>query len=671
MRSRSVSRAAVVGLWAMSAIAAMGEADVAAGTQPPQAADDRVLRLGEIVVEARRETRDLLAAPTIESGALDTAVSTVDEEAIRLLDAGNAVEALDLSTGVFTEERGRKEKQLSSFRGQIYPYPDYALNGVWQRSFWEVPSFFPASAIGRIEVLRTGGAILVGPNSGLVGAINIVPRRFDAPTTLLDAQAGSFETYRASVVHGNRLAKGDYTVGANYFSTSGPKDENAGEDFTSLFGATAWDVGESVHVEFTAFGLTGERELRLIQAPGQKSLMNRKNEEFSPYTSYGVILRTLVRHGEAASTEFDAGYVLRDGDYSYQPGDLKKPRVQSDERDWEYNAGVLHARKLGEANTLRVGAQYNHWICPRGKRHFVGKRMDVETVSGVVVDEHQWDRLTLDGGVRMAQTYYRDYADASFNIAGDTLSGATIEDEWGDSALTGTFGAKYQVARRAALYAHAAAGAVDAPPGAVSETAKSLDRETRVIIDGGVSVNVPSLGRAVAGCFATLRQDAIVLTQTRVTENEETFNTYANREVRHYGVELEFRSAQALGALSLFGNATLMNSDQHVDGSWDAYREIPSVIALAGVNAAVGCFDANLFGKYVSRFRNKRFAEDGRYHDLGDFVDLNLTAGVSLGKQKATRIYVSLENLLDDDYSTVVGYPDYGFHAFGGVSRRF
>lgn len=680
MKSGAHIRLAVSGVFLMGAVVVIGDDAKGGSSQSEPTTNAPISRLGEIVVEAQRETRDPLATPTVESASLDVMTTTVDAEDIRLQNAASLADALDFSSGIFTERRGRKEKELTSFRGQIYPYPDFALNGVWQRAFTEVPSFFPAAAIDRIEILRSGGAIMVGPNSGLVGAINVVPRRFDVPTTLFDGQGGSYGTYRSSIVHGDRMEKGDYTVGANYYSTEGPKGENASERFSSVFGTAGWDPSGSVHMEFTGYGLNGERELRLIQDPGQKSLQNRRNEEFSPFTSYGGILRALVKHDDRASTEFDAGYVQRDEDYHYRTKDPTKPEVQSDEQDWEYNAGVLHARRIGDANTVRLGAQYNHWVCPDGKRYYVGNRMDVETVSVVVMDEQQWDRLTLDGGLRVTRSYYRDYTDSAIDIlggtgaasgSGSTLSGRAVVDEWADPALTGTFGAKYRITRPAALYAHVAVGSVDAPPGAVSETADSLDREARVILDGGVSIDSPSMGSVKAGVFATFREDAILLTATDVTQGGDTFNSYANRDVRQYGLEIELRSARILETFTLFGNATVMDSEQFTDGDWSSYREIPDFIGVAGVNSLIGRLDVNLYGKYVSGYENKRFAEDKMYHDLGDFLDLNLTAGVTLGRDRATRVFASLENLLDDEYSTVVGFPDYGFQAFAGVQHRF
>ncbi len=664
LRDRICLAVACVSL--MGVIVANGEEVKGASPHSAITTNKPIAYLGEILVVGT--SRNLLATPTVESASLEIATSTVDKETIRLLNAGTLSEALDLAPGVFTETRGRKEKQLSSFRGQIYPYPDYALNGVWQRAFWEVPAFFPSAAIERIEVLRSGGAIMVGPNSGLVGAINIVPRRFDEQTTLFDAQGGSYGTARSSLVHGDRFKDGDYAVGANFYRTDGPRGENAAEEFSSVFGTVGWDANDDFHLELTAYGLSGERQLRRIKDPGLKSLQNR-TEKFSPYTSYGAILRALKTHDNDSSTEFDIGYAARRADYrSEQPG---KPLDKHSEDDWECNIGVLHARELTDANTLRLGLQYNHWECPEGKRFFVGKRMDVSTISGVVMDEHQWERLTLDGGVRVTQSYYRRYTDTSFNIVGNKLSSRAIENDWGDSAVIGTTGAKYDLREFISLYAHLAVGSVEAPPGAVSESSRSIKRELREVVDAGVIFGTQESGTISAGLFTTLRQNAVLLNNTKVTKDGDIFNTYANNDVRQYGLELECRSATLMDTFTVFGSGTLMDSEKSVHGSWTTYEEIPNVIANAGVSAVAGRVDVNLFGKYVSEFENKRFAEDGKYHKLGNFIDLNLTAGLSLGKEKSTRLYASLENLLDDQYSTVVGFPDYGFQAFIGLEHKF
>jgi outer membrane receptor protein involved in Fe transport len=296
--------------------------------------------------------------------------------------------------------------------------------------------------------------------------------------------------------------------------------------------------------------------------------------------------------------------------------------------------------------------------------------MDVETYSAVLMDEHRFDRLTVDAGVRYTHTWYQDYTDTTFNITGAKLASHPIVGEWGDPAFVATLGAEYEVSEPVTLYAHAAAGTVDAPPGAVSMGSADLDREERLILDGGVRVEKADLGMLQVGGFAVFRDNAVVLSETKVTEDGDTFNVYTNSDVRQYGLEIEARSVKIRDMVSGYLTATVMTSERRASGGWSDYREIPNAVVTGGVYIEVGPIDVNIFGKYVSSYENLRFAQDGRYHDLGDYFDLNLTAGWSFGKDKATRIYCSFQNLLDDEYSTVVGYPDYGLQAFIGLQHR-
>ena len=91
----------------------------------------------------RNPPRDPLARPRIEPVGLEATVSTVEQEQITRQGAKTVVEALEYVPGAWIESRGRKVKQFFSIRGQRYPYPDYAIDGAWQREFHETPYFFP------------------------------------------------------------------------------------------------------------------------------------------------------------------------------------------------------------------------------------------------------------------------------------------------------------------------------------------------------------------------------------------------------------------------------------------------------------------------------------------------------------------------------------------------
>jgi outer membrane cobalamin receptor len=634
--------------------------------QPSSEPTADVVRMGEYVVESKSADRDLISNPNLESASLEIATSTVDRLQLELQGAETLTDALDFAPGILTETRGRKVKSLSSFRGQMYPYPDYALNGIWQRDFLELPYLFPAAFVERLEILRSSGALMIGPSSGLVGAINVIPRRFEERTSILDLEYGRFNSPRTSFVTGDSGERGYYTVGGSWWATDGPDDENAAERMFSIFGTGGLQLDARLRLEATAFYGKGERELRKPTDPDASSLANR-TEQYSPYTLYGGNLRAVLEHSANSATELTLGYIKRIPEYEW----AEEPAKNGTFEDWEYTAGLTHSRNLSEANTLRVGTQWNQWVCPDGKRFYTGHEMDVHTFSGFVVDEHRFAALTLDAGLRYTRTYYNKYTHATFNLVGDNLKAYPVENEWADPVLTATLGAKYALNEMTELYAHVAFGTVDAPPGAVGEDDETITSETRVMTDLGVKFERPETGMLKVGGFLVLRDDAIVLTDDKTLVNGDNVNIYANRDVRQYGLEIEARSAKLWDAVELFASATFMNSIQDLDGDWANYKEIPDQIVTAGIYSEFGPVDINLYGKYVSRYENKRFADDGEYHDLGDFTDLNLTIGYTLGAERQTRVYVALENLFDDEYSTVVGYPDYGFQASAGLRHRF
>ena len=638
---------------------------LAQGTSPDHAGA-KIVRMGDYVVESRSAERDLINNPGLESAALEIATSTVDRLQLELQGAETLTDALDFAPGVLTETRGRKVKSFSSFRGQIYPYPDYALNGVWQREFLELPYIFPAAFVERVEILRSSGALMIGPNSGLVGAINVIPRRFEEQTTIVHAEYGRFNSGRASFVTGDSSERGYYTVGGSWSATDGPDDENAVERMASVFGTGGLQLDGGLRLEATAFYMKGERELRKPQDPAQLVLMAR-TEQYSPYTMYGANLRAVLEHSEGAATELTLGYIKRIPEFEWAEKISKNGTFE----DWEYTAGLAHARNLGENNTLRVGVQWNQWVCPDGKRFYTGREMDVHTFSGFVIDEHRFGALTLDAGLRYTRAYYNKYTHASFNIAGQNLKSYAVENEWADPTMTATLGAKYTLNETAELYAHLAFGTVDAPPGAATENNEALERETRLMTDLGVKFERPGIGMLKVGGFWTIRDNASILIKDVLNADKDNIDIYTVGDVRQYGLEIEARSAKLWDKVEFFAAATFMNSIRNMDGDWANYMEIPDQIVTAGIYGEFGPLDVNLFGKYVSRFENLRFAQDKQYHDLGDFTDLNLTIGYRFGNEQQTRVYVALENLFDDEYSTVVGYPDYGFQASVGLRHTF
>lgn len=107
--------------------------------------------IGQVDIIGSRREWEILNTPSMEPLSIGLSTTTISADQIRQRASKTVIEALAYSPGGFIETRGRKVKQFFSVRGQKYPYPEYSINGVWQREFHETPYFFSA---GNVEKRR-------------------------------------------------------------------------------------------------------------------------------------------------------------------------------------------------------------------------------------------------------------------------------------------------------------------------------------------------------------------------------------------------------------------------------------------------------------------------------------------------------------------------------------
>ena len=630
-----------------------------------------------ITVTASVPTRNLLETPAAESSSLEIATSTVDADQILQQNATTLTEAIQYAPGVHIETRGRKYKSFTSFRGQIYPYPTYSLDGIWQREFNELAYVLPASQIGQVDLLRSSGALFSGMGD-ITGVIQVQPRRYEQETTAVEGEVGTHNSMRFGVVQGDTTSNGWYTAGANTVKTDGPDGRNAAEHAHSVYGFGGAQVHERLMLEGRFFASEGARELMTPDpdGPALNSLKNRV-EEYDPFSAYHIGGKAIWTQSASSTLEVSAGYTERKYEYQRKVIDPTMPPKTdgtSDEDDYEYSLQAIQALELSDANTLRFGAAYNRWVAPEGKRSYTGYRQDVETYALILADEHQFDNLTLDAGLRLQRDYYNAFSGASFNINGNNRDFKTVKNEWGDPLLTATLGAKYSVSEAVSLYSHIAGGERGAGPGALKADGSDLKTDSRVMIDVGGQIENPNAGTLKVGGFYVLRQDAVVKTSQEATDpSGDTYYLSDNQDIMQYGLEFDASTVAVADMATLFLNLTLMESRLTPPDSNTShdYTEIPDLIASSGMILNAGRWDAMLAAKYVSGYKNNRFVQSREYVDLGDYLDVNATVGYTFGKNCKTRVYLAVSNLLDDDYSTVAGWSDDGMTVQLGARSEF
>jgi outer membrane cobalamin receptor len=624
--------------------------------------------IDSVTIRARIESRNLMEKPYTEPNSILPSISKLRNTDIRKQGATNVIDAMNYIPGALIETRGRQVKQFFSVRGQKYPYPDYAIDGVWQKEFEELPYFFSTSDIEEIEIVRSSAALLTGL-SGLAGLVNIKTREYTSPETNIEAEYGSYNSLHTHLSNGNKVGNFSYAFGLGYDKTDGPSGKHAKEEMADLFTQVKWQPSEKLSVKANIFYLDGKRELRIAEPPADKRYQDMI-QNFDPVRAVISNVKMVYRPSEKLSSELQLFYTYRNPTFN---DEVKI--TSSNEKDSEYGLNFIQSVAITKLNTLRFGGIYNHWIAPNGKRFYTGKRCDTETFSGVLVDEQRIGRLTLDAGIRWTRTYINDYG--AFNIEGDGANFRNvtpIQDQWQPPVAQVSLGASYHVNNMLSLYLNSTAGQIKPPEGSLTTDFTEPLNENRYKLDIGIVRSLSGTGKITATLFDVLQNDAIVLSGETYLDTITNIRRelYTNRDLNQYGLEFEVISPSIFRYFVPFLNFTLMKSSAMESGEMVTNKENPVLISSGGFYFNMKTIDLNIFGKYVSAYENDRFANpaDGP-QPLGDYFSADITGGYTTAGKIPVRFYFRIKNITDNHYSTVIGYPDYGRMIYAGIQIKF
>jgi outer membrane receptor protein involved in Fe transport len=628
----------------------------------------RVYQIDTVNITAPKEYRSLLKEPYTEPFSLLPVISTVAITNIQRQGAVNVIEAMNYVPGGLTETRGRQVKQFFSVRGQKYPYPDYALNGIWQQEFEELPYFFSSSDIEKIEIVRSSAALLTGL-SGIGGLINIKTREYSGPETSLEMEYGTFNTLHTHLSTGNKIGSFGYAAGIGYNRTSGPSAMHSKENMATFYSRINWQVSDKLSLMTHLYYLDGKRELTIAQPPADTRYISML-QNFNPYRAVLSNLKAVYRPRRNLSTEVQLFYSYRSPQFNDEVAG-----TSVNEKDIEFGFNFMQSVSIISSNTLRAGGLYDHWIAPNGKRFYTGKKCNTEIFSGVIVDEQRFGPLTLDAGFRWTKTYLIDYA--AFNIQGEggAFRNVTpIHDLWEPAIMQGSFGASYHTGNALSINFNSAIGQVKPREGSLDTNFEIPESETRLKLDLGMVKQLGNSGKLTLSAFGVIQKNALALSGTTFTDTATSVirELYINRDQEQTGIEFEIISPLLLGFMQTFFNLMVMRSEMMSDSGMVLNRENPSFIASGGIYLDKRNMDLNIFCKYVSSFENVRFAPKAAGpQPLGDYLSIDLTGGYTFRGRVPLRLYFRIRNLTDNKYSTVVGYPDFGRTIYLGMRLNF
>lgn len=628
-----------------------------------------VLPMGQVQVTGTGY-RDVFEVPDVKSEALDLSVSQVPRSVINQQQSKTLVDALNYIPSAMIETRGRKVKQFLSFRGQRYPYPDYAIDGVWQKEFLELPYFFFSRDIESIEVIRSSAVLLTGLST-MAGVVNVRTREYEERETNCRLEYGSYQSMRGHISHGAQVKALSYATGVGFYKTNGPAKKNAAEQVANAYGKIKWEPNKNFYLQSSAFYLSADRELLLAQPPADPTYW-QKLDAYDPVNAMLFTLTSRYTIHKKAATEFKVSYADRKPDYK-SLNLLNGVTTRYSEPDHELNLNVIQAISPFTENTLRLGFFYNHWVAPNGKRFYYGKTCDTETVAGVIMDEQRLGRLYLDAGLRWEKTHWNQYGAFSINESTKGLTKVTpVVDEWQRPMIMGTLGAAFHFTETFSLHAHAALGQVEPRAGTMTTDLVEPAKENQIKADLGVETTDRRWGKVSLVYFLTRQNDAIALSGTTKTVNDRVLELYLNRDQYSTGLEAEWQSAPWWQRVRSFANLTFIQAKAEKNGQMVRNEEYPQWIASAGIYRQAKFLEANLLGKYLSGFKGSQFLPVGLApQPLGDFINLDVILTWNVLPSSRTQLFVEVRNLINEKYATSIGYPDFGRRLNLGLNKTW
>ncbi len=623
-----------------------------------------------------------LEKSTVEPLSLMSTIQTITAEQIQTIGANNMYEAMKYTVAGSLTEQGRKRRLMYSCRGQS---SEIAIDGISIYQFTDVTNAISSSMIDKIENIRSSNALLSGYN-GLSGVIDIQTKKFDTLTTLAEASYGTFNKIHANITNGAKFGNFSYALSVTKDKTDGPEGRNAAEDMWNLYGKVNYEVKGKFSVDVQHFYMNGMREFAQMQAgdytvPAGNLAMIWK---FDPLKFNVTLAKAKIFEGKSANTEFqfynvDAQRYWNKRAYAVvkvtDPNDPKKKiQVVTDSIPSEYTVtnepyhviggGIIQTIRPVENNFLRVGITSSKYTYPTNTNpNGTFADADIRSFTGVIVDEHNFDKVSVNAGLKLLRDYYKSYSPGSSTL--------TVENEWQPFTVNGSVGASYLLSEKVTLNAQLSAGGIKANSQAMTQVISGNDTinqpikdENRTNLDLGVATDLGKVGKVTLTGFYTKRINATEYTGVLYTNDLGIETEYINNiDTKTYGIELVWASPVYGKWFSANANATLMRTIETTDGVDTRYDQNPEVMLNGGIKAEKFGFTFTTNAKYVSKYIGNRFitlsSPDQKIY-VGDYLNIDVALDYKLPKYPVS-VFGRVVNLTDVKYCTVSPvYPDFG-----------
>ncbi|EQB39940.1 hypothetical protein M947_04985 [Sulfurimonas hongkongensis] len=599
------------------------------------------------------------------------AIDKLSEEEIKIANPKNIFEAINQTAGANVQFQGRKNSAIITFRGSSNIYSAAAFGVILDgallspMSSLRILESLSVDVVESIEVIRDASALTLGPIAGF-GTPNGAPTLgFIVIKTKLPQDNGgvakfsyeSFDTKKVDLSYGGIHDKIFYLASVNGLSTNGKKDYNTAEDRGSIFLKSGY-VGDEFTATISTYYSNSEKETQ--RATNDMSMVGASRWRYEPIENEFVsaIFEKDFGANNRTTLQLSHSKTLWSQDYdrtnpSQAPGLYFKGTQSTDSID------LRHAIKL-DNTIVKVGTQAMYYDAPNGELFYEGYQRKEQIYGAFLHASHAFmdNKLIVDESLRVDKKHTDSsverydpnsvLADNVTKLNNQKLS--IIEDKWAKASIAFSFGALYKFSNSleaSARFAYLTSGTTD---DAMSADGSAMKDEKNYRYELGVKKVVNQYFNPTLNLF--LYDNKNIKSPLYFGTNNDPYIVFNQIDQKRYGGEFGFD-----GKVDSF-----YYSFSYAHATADAKKnEIPKHNISALMQKKIGNYALNFSGKYLSTYESNFFTIDKKYHDVGDFISINISLDYNHKLfQNDAKLSLYSRNLLDENYMTIFGFEDQG-----------
>lgn len=598
-------------------------------------------------------------------------IDTLSEEEIKIANPKNIFEAINQTAGANVQFQGRKNSAIITFRGSSNIYSAAAFGVILDgallspMSSLRILESLSVDIVESIEVIRDASALTLGPIAGF-GTPNGAPTLgFIVIKTKLPQDNGgaakfsyeSFDTKKADLSYGGIHDKIFYLASINGLFTDGRDDYNTAEDRGSLFLRSGY-VGDDFTATLSAYYSNADKETQ--RATNSNSMVSDSRWKYEPTENEFVsaIFEKDFSANNRTTLQLSHSKTLWSQDFdrtnpSKVAGLYFKGTQTTDSID------LRHATKL-DNTIVKIGAQALYYNAPNGELFYEGFQRKEQIYGAFIHASHAFldNKLIVDESIRVDKKHTDSsverydpnsvLARSVTKLNNQKLS--IIEDKWAKASMAFSLGALYKFSdtlEASARFAYLTAGSTD---DAMSADGSAMKDEENYRYELGIKKVVNQYFNPTLNLF---------MYDNKNIKSPLYFGTNANP----YIVFNQINQNRYGGEFGFDGRAdSLYYSFSYAYATADAKKnEIPKHNISALMQKKIGDYALNISGKYLSTYESNFFTIDKKYHDVGDFISINLSVDYNHKLfQNDAKLSLYSRNLLDENYMTIFGFEDQG-----------